>query len=818
MISSMMKCFTRALLAAFFTALLPGFNLALAQGGRDLEVPEVRVIGVTPLPASGIDVDRFAGNAQSISAGDSAHLHSLEVSDTLHKLSSSFNVNSTQNNPYQNDVYYRGFLVSPLVGTANGLSVYLDGMRINEGFGNTINWDLIPQSAISAIDVVPGSNPLFGRNTLGGSLSMRTKSGFSHPGTRIEAGYGSFDRRSIDLEHGGSVGAMDWYLNASGVNEDGWREYSPSRVRQFFGKFGWESERTDIDLSLARIDNDLTGNGLAPEGLLQIDPESVHSYPDYTGNEVDYFNATLSHDINASLQLAGNAYRRSFERRTLNGDAEIECSSEDDDTGEEKGVFFDNNDDDRTPIHPELCDTEKLETALASGQLREFYLADEDEAERLDANSDLSDLELEREAEGEERTTLTRTDTVGGGLQLSHQGSLGGRDNHIIIGFAYERHKTKFQQSEGEGALNAAELVSGTKGVGIIDVEEKETEVDIRTEENSYGFYVTDSFMLTDTLTLTASARYQHSKLEIRNHAELEEDEEDKLSGEHSFDRINPAAGLSWNPMPELNLFAAYSEGFRVPTAAELTCADPDDPCNLPNAFVADPPLDAVVARTYEFGARGTIDMMAELRWNLAFFRTDLADDLFFTHTTTTGGGYFQNIGDTRRQGMEFGVEGDYRDLSFYLNYGYLQATVEDNVRLSTVTHFAGTNVEAGDHLPGIPDHSLRFGASYQLLPNWMAGLDVRYSSGVYLRGDESNELDTLSGYTVMDFNSVVTLSSYIDIWVEVENVFDTEYETAGARAWNALPQSQGKDEIAVENFHAPGAPRSAWAGLRIRF
>ena len=53
----------------------------------------------------------------------------------LHRRFGSVNVNSTQGNPWQNDVTYRWFLASPLTGSPIGLSVYLDGMRFNDGFG-----------------------------------------------------------------------------------------------------------------------------------------------------------------------------------------------------------------------------------------------------------------------------------------------------------------------------------------------------------------------------------------------------------------------------------------------------------------------------------------------------------------------------------------------------------------------------------------------------------------------------------------------------------------------------------------------------------
>ena len=89
----------------------------------------------------------------------------------------SVDINEAQGNPSQTDINYRGFTASPLLGTPQGLSVFLDGVRINEPFGDVVNWDLIPQAAISTIQLIPGSNPTFGLNTLGGAIAVTTKNG-----------------------------------------------------------------------------------------------------------------------------------------------------------------------------------------------------------------------------------------------------------------------------------------------------------------------------------------------------------------------------------------------------------------------------------------------------------------------------------------------------------------------------------------------------------------------------------------------------------------------------------------------------------------
>jgi iron complex outermembrane recepter protein len=295
-----------------------------------IELPVIDVIATTPLPALGTPLDKVPANVQSLTAEDVEEQDPLDLSEMLFDNIGSVNINAAQNNPFQNDLEYRGFLASPLVGSAIGLSIYMDGVRINEGFGDTVNWDLIPQSAISSVDLIPGSNPLFGLNTLGGAIALRTKSGFAYQGTEVEASGGSFGRRAVEAEHGGNHDGFDWYLTFNALDEDGWRDESPSEIRQLFGKIGWEDDQTDLDLSYIFADNDLTGNGFAPESLLARDRSAVHTFPDDTDNNLHFVNLRASHAFTDALLLAGNAYYRGYRRDTLNGDAEVQCVDEDD--------------------------------------------------------------------------------------------------------------------------------------------------------------------------------------------------------------------------------------------------------------------------------------------------------------------------------------------------------------------------------------------------------------------------------------------------------------------------------------------------------
>jgi outer membrane receptor protein involved in Fe transport len=740
------------------------------------QLPAVEVVGATPLPALGTPAEKYPGNVQTVSPEGPASRRSVDVTDALDRGLGTVGIDATQSNPWQNDLTYRGFVASPLTGTPIGLSVYLDGLRFNDGFGDTVNWDLLPQIALAGIDVIPGSNPIFGLNTLGGALAVRTKDGRDFPGLTVGVQGGSFGRRAIEAEYGGFHGPFDWYLAANLLEEDGWRAQSPTDLRQVFSKVGWQSGGSALNLSYGYADNDLVGNGLAPESLLAADRDAVYTFPDHTRNRMHLLHLSGSRWLTGDLLLSADAFYRNYLRTTYNGDAEIHCV--DGASGEEA---FDAQ---GRPVHLGQCQ------GSSAGD--------------VDGDGHPLAGELEREAEGEDHTTRTATQDWGGTVQLSSKGPVAGHGNRVTWGVAYDRHTTQFTQSTAD-----SDLVPQGHSVGTVRTGDFATDTDVHTSQDNLGTYLTDTFDLTDRLALTLAGRLQHVRIAIQDLT----GQNPALDGEHSFDRFSPAAGLAFEVLPHLITFASYSEGFRAPTAAELTCADPDAPCKLPNAFIADPPLKPVVARTYEIGARGRLPVGDALQWSLGLFRTDLHDDILFTVVEAGGAGFFQNVDQTRRQGVELGVKGLWDRLEYFVSYAYIDATYQSATTLASVVDAAGVQVAPGDRIPGIPRHNLKLGAELALLDNLWLGADVIVTSSSYLRGDDGNQSAPLDGYAVLNLDARYQPVQHLEVWASLDNVTNTRYATEGALNFNAFA-----NPIAVERFVAPGAPIAGWLGARVHF
>lgn len=185
-----------------------------------IEVRAKRFYEVGPLPGLGLTKEEIPGNVQSISAKEIKEAHSLSLADLMNRKLQSVTVNDYQGNPFMMDVQYRGFSAGPQIGTPQGLSVFLDGIRMNEPFGDVVNWDMMPMNALQSVEVFPGSNPIFGLNTLGGAFALKTKDGFNNAGVDADILTGSFGRKQLQVEGGWNNGTVGLFAAGNFFLED----------------------------------------------------------------------------------------------------------------------------------------------------------------------------------------------------------------------------------------------------------------------------------------------------------------------------------------------------------------------------------------------------------------------------------------------------------------------------------------------------------------------------------------------------------------------------------------------------------------------
>jgi outer membrane receptor for Fe3+-dicitrate len=285
-----------------------------------VQVRAKRFYEIGPLPGLGLTKDQIPGNVQTITAKEIKESHSLSITDLMNKKLQSVNVNDYQGNPFQMDVTYRGFTAGPQIGTPQGLSVFFDGIRVNEPFGDVVNWDMIPMNALASVDVFPGSNPIFGLNTLGGAFTVKTKDGFNNEGIDAEVLTGSFGRKQLQVEGGWNNGTVALFGAGNFFLEDGWRENSPSKVNQFFGKASYRGDKLDLNLSTLIVGTDLVGNGLLPSEMYKQDRNGSFTSEDETKNRLQQFQMSSSYFVNDNFTITGQVYRRNSKRKQVGAD------------------------------------------------------------------------------------------------------------------------------------------------------------------------------------------------------------------------------------------------------------------------------------------------------------------------------------------------------------------------------------------------------------------------------------------------------------------------------------------------------------------
>jgi iron complex outermembrane receptor protein len=728
---------------------------AQEQKASPLELPDlVVVVGVTPAGSTGIPRTLYPGNVQSI-PGTGIRPETASVAEIVDRASGSVSVNDTQGNPFQADLNYRGYTASPVLGTPQGLSVYVDGMRVNEPFGDVVSWDLIPRIAIANVTVIPGTNPVYGLNTLGGAISINTKSGFAFPGASIDLGAGSFGRRSFDAQYGGHGERTDYYLAASLYDENGWAVSNPSRVRQLFAKTGFQDWDTDVDLSIQYADNSLAGNQLVPHSMLG-EAARGYTHPDLTSTQNFVLNLSGRRDFSETGGVEGNVYYRRISRDILNSNI-------------------------NDPVVPG-APAQAASCAALFG-----------------------------EACSQNILTQETQNAYGLNAQLTNQGKFLGYRQYFSAGVNAESGTTRLSQFSQDANLDADRAV-----VGVAPFSPQSA---IGSRARRYAVYATDTLVLGERASVTLSGRFDRASLALSGTSVDQAGNAVSLDGDHAYQRFNPALGGTYKAAPGATLFANYAEGFRAPSAIELACADPAHPCaGVPNAFSADPELRAVVARSVEIGARGRLGADAEWRV-AAFRSTLHDDILFNQSTVSTGyfsnvGKTRREGVESSLSGKQ--SRWDYALSATWLSATYRSAfEVANPANPGSACPGPGcVPVQPGDRIPGIPRLIGKLLVGYRISLQTRVEAQLVAQDSQYARGDENNmaAYGRIPGYALVRLGVTRQLAKNAELVGGVTNLFDRRFAGFGALAANNVAGGN------AENFWAVGQPRAYFAGLRAAF
>ena len=757
--------------------LAPPLALAQARSDGAAILPSVTVVGVTPLVGSGVDRDTVPAQTGTLTSADLARSGVPDMIGSLIRQVGGAAVNDAAGNPFQPTFFYHGFAASPLQGTAQGLAVYVNGMRFNQPFGDTVDWELIPDIAIERLDIL-GSNPVFGLNALGGALNLRMKDGFGFHGFEGDISGGSFQQARGEFQLGRAAGDTAGYLAGSAVHQTGWRDLQSSAVQNLYGDLGWRSDAAEVHLNLNYASSDLNGPGTSPIELLQADPRAQFTAPNETANR--YFAAGLTGELDLTdrLSLQGLAYYRRFQQDIHNGNVanDAPCSNG-------SGL---------------LCSANGAVSTTTGGVPIPDFLH----------GGPYSELDVQR----------TVTHAYGASVQVTDSGDVFRLRNHFVAGASFDGARNRFDASGALGGLGIDTRAYFGPGV-LIDEPGTNAPVAVTITNATFGAYFADTLELTRQAALTVSGRYNDAAVD------LHDVNGGDLSGNHRYGHFNPAAGFTWRFAPSLVAYAGYAIANRAPTPAELSCAGPQNSCSLANFFVGDPHLDQVIAHTVESGVRGSLTPFAgaDLHYELALFQTELDNDIAFVNSATQGRAYFANIGQTQRRGIDARVRLASDRWSAYAGYAYIQAGyrsgfVEGSGDNPMADAEGNITVRPGDRLPGIPVHQFKLGAYYKVSDRWTVGVTGAAASGSYLFGDEANLTPRLPGYYTLGASTTYRLSKHAELFASVDNLTDQKYYTFGTFSPTSSVYLVQAPKATNPRAYSPAAPVGGFVGLRVTY
>jgi outer membrane receptor protein involved in Fe transport len=790
------------------------------------EVPPADV-KMSPFGASSLPLEKVPASVSQVTATDFKRDETVIPQEALQARVPGVIVGDLQGNQFQTNVQYRGFEASPVNGVAQGLAVYQNGTRINEAFGDTVNWDFLPSNAINNITVMSG-NPIFGLNALGGAINIEMKDGFNYQGAEVDTRFGSYGRKQVSTQAGQQVGNFGIYGAFEAINDDGFRDFSDAEVRRGYLDLGFKNSWSEFHFNFTGADNHVGVTAAAPEELLaERGWDRTFTSPQTTDNTLQLYQLNGTVKATDTLSISGNAYYRKFKQK--HDDGNIAEAEECDDA---PGL---------------LC----IEDGLAFGNPSTPGV-NPDGTINYDSTANYGSIDR----------TSQDADSWGIALQATDKSRLFGYRNQFTIGTSYDHGRVGYTANSELGLFQPRFVVGGTgiKFVAPPDDDDCPVHVDpgeecgsdditprnLTTTNDYFGAYFVNTTELTDRLALTVGGRFNHADITIRNNTDSEE--LDALNGTNSFNRFNPMAGITYQLTPGLSLYGGYSEANRAPTPAEIACSDPDLPCIIESFLTADPPLKQVVSRTVEFGVRGEQRLGwtgDRLNWSLGAFRTLNTDDILsVADATSNGRGYFLNAGDTLRQGIEASVEYRSRRLYAYANYTFLDATFRDSIQLSSPDNpFAEecegagpdadealcVQVHPGDRLPGTPRHRFKVGFDYWLTPKWKFGSDLVALSSQFFTGDEGNQDSPLPGFARLNLHTSYDITDHIQIYGLFENVFDRRYglygtyynaelANVGGAADDPPIKFEEADEGGRQRSITPAIPFAAYGGVKVKF
>lgn len=750
------------------------------------------MIKMSPLGGSEIPITKVPNAVATTSSADFANTPTGTPQNVLQSRVPGVIITDVQGNDFKFNVQYRGFESSPVNGVAQGLAVYQNGVRINESFGDVVNFDLIPSNAISDMTIMSG-NPVFGLNAIGGAINLNMRNGFNYQGVELDFSGGSHNRLWGKATGGmqSDSGVFAGFVAVEGIEEDGWRDFSRSKIQRMYADVGFKTSDAEFHLNYTGAETLVGVVTASPVELLDYQWTRTFTSPQETESKLAMFSLNGTVQATETLSLSGVGYYRNFRQNVVDGNlAEFEACA------------------------PNLC----IDGDILQGPNGDVLITD------VGGDEGLGSIDrINQDAE-----------SYGGSLQAVSKTKIFDRPNQFLFGATVDHGEVQYTANSEPGLIGDKFVVAGAGFTltGPDDIAPR----DLTTTNDYYGLYFSNTLDLTNKLAVTVGGRYNYAEIEISDNT----GDAPELNGVNKYERFNPMAGATYQIFTGLTAYGSYAEANRAPTAAELACSNPENPCLIESFLTDDPPLEQVITTTWEAGFRGEILNIGganKVKWSLGYFHALNEDDIISIAAPEAGRGYFQNAGNTKREGIEASIAYYSSNLSLYANYNYVKATYEDPFIVAAENNPNASNcptagydpgaqciyVSSGDRLPGIPEHKFKAGFNYLVTQEWMVGADLIATSDTVFVGDEANVSRKLAGYERVDLRTTYNITDKVQIYGFVENLLDKQYGLFGTffdtEESNEAAEAAGlgDDFFSDPRSITPAKPVSAYIGIKIK-
>ena len=668
-------------------------------------------------------------------------------------------------------------------------------------FGDIVNWDFLPNSAIEGITIV-GANPVFGLNALGGAVTVLMRDGFSFQGTEIDVRGGSFGRVQGELATGQQSGTWATFFSVEGIRDDGWRQFSPATIRRGYADIGAKDEKTEVHLNFSAADNFVGATTAAPVQLFDLNWSNSFTSPQVTTNRMTMVSLNGQVKATPTLTFSGVSYYRWFQQ--VHADANLAdafaC------TVDPTTLCLNDPDDENR-----VLDGNGNTVPVVGGQV---FGHDLDEIGTMDHTSQNANS-WGLSGQGVEKSTIM------------------GMHNQFLLGASYDHGRVGYTSSSDLGFFGPDFVLTPFDPAILITAPLDTAPRNLTTQNDYVGVYFSDTLDLTSRLSWTVGGRYNFARLSLLDNT----GNFPEIDSAHVYERFNPMSGITYQISSHLSAYGGYAEANRAPTPAELACADPINPCLIESFLTSDPNLKQVVSRTFELGLRGkeTYWNDGKLEWSAGLYHAMNFDDILPLSAPETGRGFFQNVGDTLRQGVELGMRYTDKQLMVYANYALVDATIQTNVQLPAPNNPTAVacndapgescaNATKGDRLPGIPEHLFKTGMEYWFTPQIKGGFDVVVASNQIFENDWANTNAPLAGYATVNIHGSYDVTKNFQIYGLVNNLFNAHYGLfgnyfdLGSANGAAAAAGLGSNFFTNPETIVPGSPIAAYGGARVRF